>query len=442
MKKVKDFISNICDNEKLVIAVSGGMDSILLLHLLIEVKNVKNLIVAHVNHNKREESNEEALFVEKLCNDNNIVFEYKIIEEYNSGNFHDVARKIRYDFFKDIMKKHNSKILLTAHHGDDLIETIMMRIVRGSNLKGYSGFREMDRFSDYTLYRPLIFVSKDEIKNYVISNKIEYREDSSNFKDIYTRNRFRSNVLPFLKQEDEEVCDKFYNFSKNIYDNYLFINKITNNYLDVCYKNSCLDLSLFCEYDEVIKDNILNNILSLIYKDSINLINSKHIILIKEFLDINSGYLDLPKGIKLCKSYNKLFFNIISDEGYQFELNKEFKYLNYEINFINKTELNGNDICRINYDDVTLPLIVRSKQDGDRISLKGLNGSKKVSDIFVEKKINLLERNSYPIVCDSAGKLIWIPGLKKSKICRENSEKYDIIFKYNYKEENNEYKRY
>ena len=132
------------NNSSVIIATSGGPDSMVLLNLLSTVKKEKKLklICAHVNHKLRKESEKEAEMVKQYCTKNNIIFEYMTIEKY-SGNTENYARKKRYDFFEKLIKKYSSSHLLTAHHGDDLTETIIMRIIRGSSLKGYAAFSEI-----------------------------------------------------------------------------------------------------------------------------------------------------------------------------------------------------------------------------------------------------------------------------------------------------------
>ena len=125
---------------------------------------------------------------------------------------------------------------MTAHHGDDLMETILMRIVRGSTLKGYSGFEKIVDNEFYKTIRPLVFLTKDYIKEYDDKNNIPYVVDNSNFKDKYTRNRFRKNVLPFLKSEDMNVHEKFLKFSETLEEYDEFINNEIHKTINMVYK--------------------------------------------------------------------------------------------------------------------------------------------------------------------------------------------------------------
>ena len=149
-------------NETVVVAVSGGPDSMTLLHLVdsLKAKLHLNVVCAHVNHKLRSESDEEAKMVKAYCEEKGIIFKYMTIKSYNKKNFHQDARDKRYAFFEKCVKECQAKHLLTAHHGDDLMETILMRIVRGADFKSYAGFSEKIEKKDYTILRPLIHYTK------------------------------------------------------------------------------------------------------------------------------------------------------------------------------------------------------------------------------------------------------------------------------------------
>ena len=170
MKKVIEFLKKTIDkNTSLVVACSGGPDSMCLLDLVTKLKDELNLniIVAHVNHKLRIESEEEAKMVENYSKENNLIFELLEITDYINGNFSEEdARKRRYKFFNEVIEKYHASLLLTAHHGDDLIETILMRLTRGSNLSGYIGIKEISQNENYKTLRPLLSIKKDEIINY------------------------------------------------------------------------------------------------------------------------------------------------------------------------------------------------------------------------------------------------------------------------------------
>ncbi len=206
MDKIYDFLLNkikLNQQDIIVVGVSAGPDSMALLYILNELRKKigYKIVVAHVNHNVREESKEEAEFLRDYCEKNDIIFEMMIITKYGDDNFHNEARNIRYNYYEDLINKYQANYLMTGHHADDLMETILMRIVRGSTMRGYSGFSDLVDKGKYKIARPLISVTKKELEEFDKKNNIPYRIDKSNFKDKYTRNRYRKSVLPFLKDE-------------------------------------------------------------------------------------------------------------------------------------------------------------------------------------------------------------------------------------------------
>ena len=179
MKKVFEYLENtlkLKDGDTIVIGNSTGPDSMALMDILLRIRENKkiNIICAHVNHNLREQSKEEEEFIIEYCKEKNVILERMKIEKYGDDNFHNEARTIRYNFFENLVKKYNANYLMTAHHGDDLIETILMRIVRGSTLRGYAGFKPLIDKGTYKLVRPLIFVTKAELEKYDQKNNITY----------------------------------------------------------------------------------------------------------------------------------------------------------------------------------------------------------------------------------------------------------------------------
>ena len=424
-------------NDRIVVGCSTGPDSMALVDMLLKIREKYNLflIIAHVNHNVRKESFEEADFIEKYCEDNNLIFESMIIEQYGDDNFHNEARNIRYSFFDNLCKKYDADYLMTAHHGDDLVETILMRIVRGSSLSGYGGFKSIVDAGDYKIVRPLIQFTKDELKQYDIDNNVKFYVDSSNEKDKYTRNRYRKYVLPFLREEDKNVHLKFLKYSESLIDACRFIDTITRKEKERVLVDDKINIDLFLELDGFIQKEILYLLLNEFYQDDLILVCEKHINLILNLIRSkkSNATLNLPNNVIAKKNYN--LFELIRDTdiitGYEMEID-DFVELpnNHLIERIDDTVDNSNFVCRLNSKEITLPLIVRTRKIGDKMYVKGLNGSKKIKDIFIDKKLSLQNRDSWPIVLDSKGNIVWIPGIKKSKFDKKKSEVYDIILKY------------
>lgn len=441
MEEAYDYLLNSIDlkyGDSVVVAVSGGPDSMALLYLLSKLRKAIDItiVVAHVNHNtNRPGQLEEQKYVEKFCIINNIIFEGMVIDDYGDDNFENEARTKRYAYFETIIKKYKAKYLFTAHHGDDLIETILMRIVRGSTLRGYSGFSKVIKRDGYTLIRPLIEVTKDEIVAFNKKNKIHYFIDSTNLEDIHTRNRFRKYIVPALKKEDKNVHKKFYKFSRTLLEYNDYIDRTVKRILPSVYVQGILNIDKFKNLEPILQMKVIYFILEQIYQDDLLLITDHHALLLKQLILSRKAntYIYLPNNLKAIKSYNMVTFAFEQGKKDSYEI-EIIKYLNLpngkNIEVIEESNKDNNNICRLSSDSVKFPLRVRTRKDGDKMYVKGMLGRKKINDIFIDAKIPTHERDIWPVVVDSNDMVVWLPGLKKSKFDKTKTEKYDIILKY------------
>ena len=435
MDKVLNYLKQeIRDNKTIILACSAGPDSMCLLDLLNKIKKDKNLriIIAHVNHKVREESDKEEIFLKEYCEKLNLEFVSKHLDEYKEKEFNEnEAREKRYQFLDEVMKKYHGYYLLTAHHGDDLIETILMRLTRGSNLKGYIGIKEKQVKVNYTILRPLLRVNKENILEYNKNNNIPYVIDKSNEDIKYTRNRYRKNILPFLKEENSNIHLKYYQFSKELeeYDRFL------NNYIlnkDLLIEDY-IDLNKIKEESKFIKRKCIELLIREIQNSDYLDISNKQIEEIMNIMDKDGNkVINLNNKYIALKEYNKL--RIIKEKErkeFNYILDKDIDINNYKIRFLDNNENidNSNNILLLNKEDISLPLIIRSKKDGDKMTIKNLNGHKKINDILIDEKVPLKERDNILVITDSKNNILWIPRLKKSQFAKDKKEKYDIILK-------------
>ena len=440
MDKTINFLNEYLDDQKIVVlGCSGGPDSMCLLDLLLQVKKSINfkLIVAHMNHKVRIESEEEKEFVSKVCHDNNINFEYYELDKNIKSNFHSEARIIRYQFFNRVIDKYNANVLMTAHHADDLMETILMRLGRGSTLKGYSGFDLITKKDGYDQIHPLIFYTKDEIKKYMDDNKLDYRIDNTNYEDDYLRNRYRHHILPLLKKEYNMIHEKYFKFSNTINEADNYIISVVNIKLDIMFKNNILDLDLFKKEDTYIQKRIIESIMNSIYIDNLYLVSDTNTSEIIKCIYNNKPNIivNLPNNIKLVKEYNKLIVNKVINNS---NINQEFDGY-YEDDYIKISKLDestdkSNYTIRLNSEEIKLPLIIRNRVNGDKMMIKNMSNYKKLKDILIDMKIPKYQRDQLLLLTDSDNNILWIPGLKKSKFDKEFDEKYDIILNIEMKE--------
>ncbi len=424
------------EGDFIVFACSYGPDSMALFKTLLEYRKLNKviLICAHVNHDKRKESAKEKEELELFCKNNNVIFEYMKIENYGDDNFHNEARNIRYQFFDEVVKKYNAKYLMTAHHGDDLIETILMRIARGSTLKGYSGFKKLVLMDNYYIYRPFISYDKEELIAYCHKNKVPYAIDKSNFSEVYTRNRYRKVVLPFLKSEEKDIHKKYLKFSNVLIEADEFIEEEINKAINKVIKDNKLYINKYLEINKFLQRLILENFISTFYQDDLILINDRHLALIEKLINSkkSNAKINLPNDVEVIKSYNVLSIRRNPEllSSYEIEVSDEVLLPNGH-KLIKETEVKGNsnNITKLSSKEVCLPLTVRTRRVSDIMAIKG-GGHKKIKDIFIDNKIPLVERDLWPIIIDAKGKIVFVPGLKKSKFDKTNNEFYDIILRY------------
>lgn len=423
--------------DSVVIGLSGGKDSMCLLDLLMKLNKKITIIAAHINHNIREESNEEAKIIEKYCKEKNVIFEtIKFPKKSNNKDFSESElREKRYDYFEKIINKYQAKYLFTAHHGDDLIETILMRITRGSDIKGYSGFDLVTPKCGYQIIKPLIYTTKEEIDQYNEKNNIPYVEDQTNSSSKYTRNRYRHKVLPFLKQENPQVHLKYLKFNQELQKYYNYVLKETSKEFIKRYENNSLNLDNIDKIDDLILENIIKKLLDIHYPDNLYLVNDKHISMIINIIHNKEPNLslNLPNGLVVNKRYNELYIRkgIKEKKEYDIEIKKHTALPNnHYIDIIEKSDEKSNYYIRLNSKEIKLPLHARTRKPGDKMVIKNSVGSKKIKDIYIDSKIEPEKRDSEPIVVDSNNTIIWLPGIKKSQFDKANNEEYDIILRY------------
>ncbi|XMB86255.1 tRNA lysidine(34) synthetase TilS [Mycoplasmatota bacterium WC44] len=400
-------LGNKFKSKKIVIAVSGGIDSMVLFHLLKD----SDIIIAHVNHNVRKESKVELEYLEDYCSQLNIRFESITLdytENEKSDNFQKVAREKRYNFFFNVVDKYKADYLALAHHGDDLIETVLMSLSRGSGLKGYGGFSESSILNGYNIIRPLIRYNSEAILGYAKSHNIKYFEDSSNKSTKYTRNRYRKEILPFLKLENPNIHHKYLQYSNTILDAYNYIYEDVNEFLKEEFsikRFSKLKLivqkevisTILSGYDINISNVILDNIITTLLSEHPNqeITLSNEYILYKEYDSIN---------ISRKNTVDK-YSIIISDFG-------EFKLPNGDILIVSEKRcLNNKTFLKLCYNNTVFPIIVRNRIPGDKIKLD--YGTKKIKDLFIDLKIPKSKRNQVPLILVQE-EIIWIPGIKQS----------------------------
>ena len=429
-------MSLIDENDHLLLAVSGGIDSMVLLHYLNTIKNEYQfrISVAHFNHLKREDSQLDQLLVEQTCNSLEIDYYVENLRNEEYDNFHDFARQKRYEFFYQTAKNIGANKIVLAHNQNDNAETVLMRLVRGSSFEGYRGILELSTYRDITIIRPLLSVSRTDILAYQNFNQIEYREDSSNNEDYYTRNRFRHHLLPQLENENPKFLEKIEQFSEYQTKAYILIEKLAkeyiNNHLASDENKLYLNIQSYLELEEILQVEVAKRIVNIKTNNNIELSyqNIKDIIsLIRN--DKPHVELILNDNLYIYKSYDKVFFSSEKQEheDYQFNITQEqvCKLPDNSLVIITKNPNKYYGImfklCYNNLDFI-LPLTLRNRRNGDKISTDA--GTKKLKDVFINKKVPMQKRNILPILLNKENEIIWIPEIFKAKC---NGDQYLYI---------------
>lgn len=424
--KINQYIKTnklLLNNSTVIVGVSGGVDSICLLHILIQLGF--NVVLAHVNHHKREASNLEEKAMENLAKTYGIPFECAHYFDDHTTNFHDAAHNFRYSFFKNIADKYNTCYIASAHHLDDQAETIIMKLMNGSNLYGYGGISKQLIDGKYIIIRPLLSTKKEDLYNYAKSNNLIYFEDESNQTDDYLRNKIRHNVIPMLESLEPNILEKLEEFSNQCKEAFNFIRSQSIKYLDKT--QNTIELNSFILLDEALKKDIIclllerypirknNDIINQIYSLLSDASGNKEI-------SLKNGYFFIVSydKAKIVKKEKNIDFN------QELTLDNEVIFLNkYRYYFSKKIPQNGAKYIKLCYNSLNLPFFVRTRKNGDFINMG--YGNKKVSKLMIDHKLTTEQRANTPLIFDNNGDLLWVYPIAKSKMVTDQKLNGDIF---------------
>lgn len=306
------------ENDHIVLGVSGGPDSTCLFHIFLKLQEKLKFtfVVCHINHGIRKEAVEDEQYVESLCKKHNIKFYVKhedVLEKATSLKLstEEMGRKVRYEFFNEILEKEEATKIATAHTKNDLAETVLMNLLRGSGVSGLKGI-EVKRDN---IIRPLLECTKDEINTYCKENKLEPKIDKTNFENIYTRNKIRNELIPYLQKEfNPSIINSITRMSNILADEDKYLERLTiKEYKDICIQEEenqiILELKRFNSLDLVIKNRIVLYTITRLFGASSG-IEKKHIEDIIKLCANNIGnkFLIPNKKVKILVKKQKIFF--------------------------------------------------------------------------------------------------------------------------------------
>jgi tRNA(Ile)-lysidine synthase len=413
MIKESDFQNNWSwlKSKKLFLACSGGVDSMVLLHLI--VKAEFRVSILHVNYHLRgEDSNSDAQFVKSTCEKLKLPFYSKSVDtkkllNEQGGNLQDVARKIRYDWFGEIRNNEADNFILLAHHNDDQVETFFQHIARKSGVIGLAGMLE----NHNQILRPLLNYSKEEIVEFAKINEISWREDVSNLKNEYTRNKLRNILLPIIVNHIPTLKDSVLTLVKAFQETQqkleLKVNPIILNILET-QKWSHENFDQLSEFEQV---EVLRNLG----------IRQTAISELQKLRKSQKGKRIQFDGFEIFQDSNSFILNKIESENL---LNVKWKVQKKEVENL-PLEFNLHEIF-LDQNTIKGDLVLRKWEIGDKMKPIGMKGSRLISDILKDAKLNQIEKKNILVLTDDE-KVLWCVGLKISKEGIANSESKKII---------------
>lgn len=446
--------------DRIVVAVSGGPDSVMLLHILHWIAREPGmdlkLVCAHVNHGFRgKESDAEADFVRDLANSLEIPFELGVFdipaymkESGKGGQL--AAREKRYEYLHKTALKYNAASIALAHHADDQAETVLMRVLRGSGPAGLAGMKLKRREKNVELIRPLLRIYKNELVKACDRSDIPYVIDSSNLQSKYARNAIRLDVLPFLGQYNEQLTDSLNRLADiaGEEDDYLRLQTERIYAETVTWQDggAAFRIQTFTSLHAALQRRLIKLILNYLplSTDDSDFVKIEAIRKGAIQASPTTWSLDLGGGIRCLREYDTIRFLPARAESQiphytyvveRFPAEISIADTGQTLRFackkagIGPAGLFPEDESQAAFDADVLdyPLTVRSRLPGDRMKVMGLNGSKKVKDIFIDEKIPPSLRSRIPIVTDAKGRVIWIPGIRRSSVAAVGSHTGKVL---------------
>ncbi len=440
----------ISQGDRVLVGVSGGPDSVALLHLLkrLEKKLGLSLFVAHLDHMFRgKESRDEADFVTTLCSAWQIPLFRKEIDvpKYLAKNHVSAqqgARDVRYRFYYEIVKRIGADRIALGHHADDQAETVLLNLIRGTGLKGLRGIPPVRD----NIIRPLLEIHKSEILNYCNQRVLPFCEDSSNLKTVYLRNKIRLELMPLLKEQyNTKIVDSLINLSEIVRDEELYLDFLVNGILDSIIlsraeNNIVLDLEKLLVQPPALKRRIIITVYSFLTREEASL-SYEHVNKVLELAanQDESVKMQLPGGYFLVKRHGVL--EMTSDKCYA---PISFYRQELKVPGITKIPTINRSICTevltgeqvedpqnysynqalLDYEKLQGPLFVRKRMDGDVFRPLGMKGRVKLKKFFIDLKVPQEKRDYVPIVvCGES--IVWVGGYRLAeqyKISKETKK--------------------
>lgn len=413
--------------KKLLIAISGGLDSVVLTHLFHQLNF--DISLAHCNFNLRgTESDKDEFFVKELGEKLNLKTFTKSFETENFASENQLstqvaARNLRYNWFQEISIKHQFDFVLTGHHADDNLETFLINLTRGTGLEGLTGIPELNN----NIVRPLLVFSRDEIENFATKNNIDWREDKSNASNKYVRNKIRNQVVPILKEINPTLLDSFQKTTDYLQESQQIIDASISDFKKKVLKeteNSNLKI-------DIAKIQETNNPKAYLYqllkefgftewRDVTNLLTAqsgKEVLSRTHRLLKDRGFLIISKKEEIKSNNNFL----ISEDTLEIR-----SPIHLKIAAVSKIEKENKSTIHLDKNSITFPLTLRKWQYGDFFYPKGMQGKKKISKFFKDEKYSSIDKENTWLLC-TENNITWVIGKRQDNRFFANEKTKSIL---------------
>jgi tRNA(Ile)-lysidine synthase len=413
------------ENHTFLFAVSGGADSMVLAHLFNELQDSEfgisdagfNFQIAHINYKLRgEDSDLDQKTIQDFCEKNHVKFHlYEVSDKDNKpeNSIQLWARELRYSFFKRIQKKENLQFLVTAHHLNDQLETFIINLSKASGINGLSGIPA----NENNILRPLLNFSKEEIYEFAKENNIEYREDLSNKKSDYLRNKIRNEIVPKLLETNDHFLENFKKSSS-------YLNQ-TKDFVQQQIQEIEKRISVFNKDHQIISKEKLNLESDFVKFEILKKYGFNQEEEISKIFKAENGSYFFSKDYHLTVNYDELIIcdrqkistkkpdEIVLIEKFDFSENQIS--INFENIIGSIEEINRTFEWDFDAEKLRFPLILRHQKDGDEFYPVGFSGKKKVSKFFRDEKISILARQKIWLLTDSENSILGILPLRQDR---------------------------
>lgn len=423
MNEVEQFLNRNVLNwqqESYILAVSGGVDSMVLLEQFFQLQKKYPIIitVVHIHHHLRQESDEDEVMVREFCRKRNLSIDVYHWEEGSSqySGIEEKARQFRYQKLKESQQKYHASYVVVAHHADDQAETVLMKLTRGSTLEGIAGMKPMRPFGGGYLIRPFLTVEKKALYEYASTHQILYCEDATNRSVVYTRNRFRQDMIPLFKKENPKFNQKIQEFTKMLQEQQELILTIANQWME----QELVELPNGWSWnkDSYSKQPIgLQKIILVELSKKIGgLLSVKNVLDIHKAIlsDTSQLSLNLPKGWIFQKRYQQLFLVKKEEEAIVY---KEFRVGKVQMEDIvlsknERVSFSKEEGWEMMISCEDFPLTIRRRKPGDSLLLRS-NQHQSLRRYCINEKIPNEEREKLWVVENAAKEIIAILGFRK-----------------------------